>query len=133
MSYGWWSLMIFLTSLVTFGAGVWVGVWAASPPVPAPEPAAPAPRPELPRAGILRLDCLPETGPSGPWLEPEPFDLPDALAAVYGPFPVDTGPLLILSEHDAAKADLNRSTQQAISETDWLIGEAEAKIPPRWR
>ena len=51
----------------------------------------------------------------------------------YGRFPVDTGPLFIASEDAATKADLHRSIQQAINETNWLIGQGEQQIPERWR
>lgn len=129
MSYGMWFLVIFLTALTAMlGTAALLNWWTdRTNRVPLARLADPAPLPgELSRAGRLRLDHLPATGPSGPWLEPEPFDLPDMLAAVYGPWPVDTGPLLILSDKAAANAALEREIRQRCA-------EAEAKIPPRWR
>jgi len=43
-----------------------------------------------------------------------------------GLFPVDTGPLLILSEHAASLADLER-------EVKGMVAAAEDAIPARWR
>lgn len=63
----------------------------------------------------------------------QPFDLPAALAPVYGPWPVDTGPLIIPSELAATEADLGRKVRGWIAETDWLIEQGEQQIPRRWR
>ena len=52
------------------------------------------------------------------------------LTGEYGPFPVDTGPLLIVSETTAAGADLARWARGAVSETDWLIEAGEREIGP---
>ena len=46
--------------------------------------------------------------------------------SVAGLFPVDTGPLLILSEKNAANAQLEREIKA-------MVQAAEAAIPPRWR
>ena len=47
-----------------------------------------------------------------------------------GPFPVDTGPLPLWSEQEAAKAALGRWVAARISETDWLIEAGERVIGP---
>ena len=98
--YGW-ALVIFLTALVTM-----LGIAA------------------LLGRGLRELDRVRELDKAG--REAEPFDLPEALATVYGPFPVDTGPLLILSDKTAANAALEREIRA-------MGDEAEGKIPPRWR
>lgn len=144
MNMYWWALVIFVTALVTF-----LGIAALTSEPRVPQLADPAPLPgELPTAGRFDADW---------WPDPGPFDLPRTLAALgeicdqcghepgwcrcpccqaharYGPFPVDTGPLLHLSETTAANVELDRWTQARIAETDWLCAEAEEKIPPRWR
>ena len=55
----------------------------------------------------------------------DPVPMPGELS-VGGLFPVDTGPLFIMSEHAAALADLEREVKQRIA-------DAEERIPPQWR
>ena len=97
--YGW-ALVIFLTFvIVPLGVAWWMGRGER---IPLARLADPAPLPgELPRAGFLQI-------------------------SQYGPFPVDTGPLLILSDKTAANAALEREIRA-------MGDEAEGKIPPRWR
>ena len=52
----------------------------------------------------------------------DPTPMPGELG--YGPFPVDTGPLLILSDKAAANAALERDVAAMIAES-W-------RIPERW-
>lgn len=114
MSYGWWFLVIFLTALVTY-LGIAV-LTSRAPRIPLARLADPAPLP-----GELNPYC-PDNIP-GCNISHAGYPRP---ADSYGPFPVDTSPLLILSEKDAANAALAREIPR-------LCAEAEAKIPPRWR
>lgn len=136
MSIYWWFLVIFLTALAVMLGTAWLTGRGER----IPRPADPAPLPStmtraLPRAGRFDADWWPDPGAGFisrndgthiEWRGHAPFDLLDALAAVYGPFPADTGPLLILSEKMAANVALEREIRQRCV-------EAEAKIPPRWR
>ena len=62
---------------------------------------------------------------------PMPGEYPQGPA--YGPFPADTGPLLIVGRVDALGAAVLRDTRQAIAETEWLIEQGEQLLPERRR
>jgi hypothetical protein len=49
------------------------------------------------------------------------------------PFPVDTGPLLIVSELTSAGEAIGRDVRRAAAEAEWLIKQGERRIEPRWR
>ena len=51
----------------------------------------------------------------------------------YGQFPVDTGPLLIMSELSSAGDAIGRDVRRSAREAEWLIEQGEQRIPGRWR
>ena len=116
MSYGVWSLVIFLTFAVGM-LGIWVLLDRGQR--------------ELDRIEMLaRLDLVAARVCS---LCGGSYDNPQArcpCSPAYGPFPANMGPLLLLSEQAAALVESDRWTRRAISETDWLIEAGEREIGP---
>jgi hypothetical protein len=53
--------------------------------------------------------------------------------ASYGRFPVDTGPLLIVSELSSAGEAIGRDVRRAAREAEWLIEQSERLLPERRR